>query len=245
MIYGALPEDLGLVNISPTEMMFWMYCPIQTPGERLTLPPNLTQFHPVIAEAYVREGVEIAGKYVYLTAKTLWVSGDHIGTRPGWHADGFGTDDVNYIWYDRAPTEFIEDSFPLPGDCADAMAFMEMRAAYRPKVTYPAKHVLRLTPEVIHRPPVNFEPGMRSFVKVSVSRSRYNLEGNSINHGLRDFGPTVPRKAERNHPSAPLEDSQPLSSVGEVRLSEAEGEALRTTEPKSPASLPAVKEEER
>ena len=34
MIYGALPKDLGLIDLSPVEMMFWMYCPISTPELR-------------------------------------------------------------------------------------------------------------------------------------------------------------------------------------------------------------------
>ena len=116
MIYGDLPEDLGCVDISPVEMMFWMYCPVSTPKETTVLPPNLRQFDPILDRVCARDTDRYADGYVYLTAKTLWVSGDNIGNRPGWHSDGFGTDDVNYIWYDRAPTEFISDNFTLPDD---------------------------------------------------------------------------------------------------------------------------------
>ena len=201
MIYGNLPEDLGLIDLSPVEMMFWMYCPISTPGELDCVPANLRQFQPIINAVCQRDPAAFEDSYVYLTAKTLWVSGDNIGNRPGWHSDGFGTDDVNYIWYDRAPTEFISDSFQLPSDCADAMERMSVRAIGQPIVTYPNKHLLRLTPSVIHRSPVGFAPGMRTFVKVSISQDRYNLEGNSVNHGLRETWPLVPRQAERNHPA--------------------------------------------
>lgn len=201
MTYGALPEDLGLIDLSPVEMMFWMYCPISTPREGLIYPENLAQFHPVVLAARERDPETFDRSYVYLTAKTLWVSGDHIGTRPGWHSDGFGTDDVNYIWYDRAPTEFIRDAFELPADCDDAMAFMAQRAAQQPAVTYPAKHLLRLTPAVIHRPPFLFDAGMRTFVKVSVSKDLYNLQGNSVNYRLFERWKLLPRKSERNHPS--------------------------------------------
>ena len=31
-IYGAPPIDLGFINLSPEEMMFWLYCPIKLPG---------------------------------------------------------------------------------------------------------------------------------------------------------------------------------------------------------------------
>jgi hypothetical protein len=200
--YGDLPKDLGLVDLSPTEMMFWLYCPISTPREATELPPNLVQFRPIV-DAVIAQGVDhYCDSYVYITAKTLWVEGGYIGNRPGWHSDGFGTDDVNYIWYDRAPTEFFQDRFDLPDDCADAMARMEARAASAKIVTYPAKHLLRLTPSVIHRSPVGFAPGMRTFVKVSVSADQYNLEGNSINHGLAERWPLVPRAEVRNHPHA-------------------------------------------
>ncbi len=198
MIYGDLPQDLGLIDLSPAEMMFWIYCPIWTPEEGPVVPPNLRQFWPIVQAAINREG-GLSG-YGYLTARTLWVGGDYSGSRPGWHADGFGTEDINYIWSDHAPTEFIEDSFELPVGCADAMAVMAGYASKGDIVTYPAKHLLRLTPAVIHRPPENVSPGIRSFVKLSISKDRYNLEGNSINHGLAEKFDYVPRQAERNHP---------------------------------------------
>lgn len=205
MIYGALPDDLGLIDISPTEMMFWLYCPISTPRECTTLPENLVQFRPII-DRVKRDDVErYCSSYVYLTAKTLWVSGDYIGNRPGWHSDGFGTDDVNYIWYDHAPTEFYEGRFRLPDDCDDSMAIMEKLAHGRPIITHPAKHLLKLTPAVIHRSPVGFPTGMRTFVKVSISSERYNLEGNSVNHLLTERWPLLPRVAERNHPARDYE----------------------------------------
>jgi hypothetical protein len=146
-----------------------------------------------------REGEALDDQYVYLTAKTLWVSGDN-ANRPGWHSDGFGADDRNYVWYDRAPTEFMADSFTLPDDCADSMAIMEQRAAHAEILTYPVKHLLRLTPSVIHRAPVGVAPGLRTFVKVSISPHRYNLAGNSVNHALGERWALLPRLPERNHP---------------------------------------------
>lgn len=205
MIYGDPPEDLGLIDIAPVEMMCWLYCPISTPGEMECVPPNLEQFAPILDAAYSHDPDLYDSSYVYLTAKTLWVSGDNIGNRPGWHSDGFGTEDVNYIWHDRAPTEFISDAFELPADCADAMAVMAERASTREIITYPDKHLLRLTPSVIHRSPVSFAPGMRTFVKVSISKDRYNLIGNSTNHGLKERWPLVPRFSDRNHPARDYE----------------------------------------
>lgn len=200
MIYGSLPQDLGLIDLRITETMHWMYCPVSLPGEGFCLPDNLKQFVPILREVWNCEPWRAKDEYMYLTAKRLWVGGDYIGNRPGWHSDGFGTDDLNFIWSDCVPTDFLQDAFEVPVNCADSMALMAERAKTAPIVTFDEKHLLRLDQRVIHRPPVNFEPGMRTFVKVSISKDRYNLEGNSINHGLGIPWPTVSRQVERNHP---------------------------------------------
>lgn len=196
---GSLPIDMGLIDISPKEMMFWMYCPIKVPYGQIMLPDNLAQFKPIIEK--VLENEYVGSSYMYITAKTLWVSGDYIGNRPGWHIDGFGTDDVNYIWCDRAPTEFIAGDFGISDDCEQSMKDMEALAEKNESIFFKDKHLLRLDNTVIHRSPVMFAPGMRSFVKISVSKNVYNLEGNSVNHLLGDFIEYQPRNVERNHPA--------------------------------------------
>jgi len=206
-MYGDLPEDLGFLDLPTTEMMLWMYCPIFAPGVGFRIPPNLQQFNDLIWTVFERDGADIMKRrqFMYLTAKTMWVSGDNPGNRPGWHSDGFGTNDVNYIWYDRAPTVFYAGpKFELSDDCADAMAIMAEKADVfpRPTFTFPPRHLLRLTPSCIHRAPIHFEPGMRTFLKLSISPDVYNLAGNSINHGLPNLGPLVERQPERNHPHA-------------------------------------------
>lgn len=204
MRVGNLPTDLGLIDLSPKEMMFWMYCPIKVPGNlTATIPENLKQFIDIILAAREDTNIHLWKKsYVYITAKTLWVSGDYIGNRPGWHIDGFGTDDINYIWSDRAPTEFIYGDFGISDDCEQSMKDMEALAEKSESVFFPDKHLLRLDNTVIHRSPVMFAPGMRTFVKISVSKNIYNLEGNSVNHALGDFIKYQPRNVERNHPTA-------------------------------------------
>lgn len=201
MLYGDKPEDLGLIDLNPTEMMFWMYCPIKVPYGQICLPDNLYQFR-VIVEKVLKDEY-MGSSYMYLTAKTLWVSGDYIGNRPGWHSDGFGTDDLNYIWSDRAPTEFLYtgNKFTLSTDCDISMSEMEELAKGYVPITYKDKHLLKLTPSVIHRCPVGFSPGMRTFVKVSISKNPYDLEGNSINHKLGQIFDLKPRQEKRNHPT--------------------------------------------
>lgn len=202
-LYGTPPVDLGLVDLSPVEMMCWQYCPIKLPGDSYpTIPDNLYQFDELVYRAYLDCGSDRwKDSYVYLTAKTLWVSPENPGNRPGWHSDGFMTDDLNYIWSDRNGTEFWLPpqlhSFTQDHDAS--LHEMEKMANFGPIATFPDKHLLRLDEFVIHRVAPKVTPGFRSFVKISVSSERYNLVGNSINHAFPAWD-YVPRKEERNHP---------------------------------------------
>lgn len=203
--YGCPPRDLGRVALAPVEMMFWLYCPIKTADSHaMIIPPNLMQFLPLLEQAKMDCRNRWKENYVYLTAKTLWVSPENPGNRPGWHSDGFMTDDLNYVWSDRDGTLFWEPEQPrgFIQDHVASLAEMDSAASAGPLKQYPDKHLLRLDETVIHRVADFAAPGMRSFVKISVSRHKYNLVGNSINHLLPVNWALAPRAAERNHPAS-------------------------------------------
>jgi hypothetical protein len=215
---GNLPKDLDLIDLSPSEMMFWLYCPIKlAESNSVQLPSNLLQYQPIVdtvfrdmkaTQYWVNEfDNDWYNSYIYLTAKTLFVSGDYIGNRPGWHCDGFGTEDLNYIWYDSAPTDFLicENTFEISDDCDISMKQMKSAAQHRRLARYPCKHLLKLDHTVVHRSPIEFNAGIRTFVKVSVSRDKYNLEGNSINHDIDFQIELKSRTSERNHPCRDFE----------------------------------------
>lgn len=212
-IYGALPSDLGVVDISPKEMMFWLYCPIKMRNVAYkgiddilrTTPANLHQFAPIIEEALdVITEDWLTECYVYITAKTLWVTPDNPGNRPGWHSDGYLTDDLNFIWADRNPTLFWcpDERVSFSPDHNASLAEMETAAEHDADnhVTFPDKTLLLLDQRVIHRVATIEKAGMRTFVKISVSKHRYNLVGNSINHLLSPDWDYFDRNEERNHP---------------------------------------------
>lgn len=211
-MYGKKPEVVGFVDINPTEMMYWMYCPIRLPGDdRLTLPcDNLNIFKEIVHLSEIDfmdrfgEGT-LNDHYVYLTVKTMFVNAENPGNRPGWHSDGFMTDDINYVWSDKNPTVFWEpeDHFRLnpPHDHTESLAlFNEVEDYDNEHVRYPNKTLLMLDQYVIHKVDTNIQPGYRTFVKVSFSKHKYNLVGNSINHNLATDWEYVERTKERNHP---------------------------------------------
>lgn len=202
MIYGLPPVDLGMINLSPKEMLFWLYCPIKPPLGKVVIPPNLMQFRPLVDVVWRDDDCEWDESYVYITAKTLWVTHENPGNRRGWHSDGFMTDDQNYIWSDTKGTLFWEPSAPTQfvQDHVKSLDEMETAAERGPFKVYPDKHILRLDQSVIHRV-ADFEaPGMRTFVKISVSRNEYRLAGNSINHGLDLNWSYAERETVRNTP---------------------------------------------
>jgi hypothetical protein len=199
---GNAPDDLGLLDISPTEMMFWLYCPIKLPNSlEIYTPPNLVQFWEFIAACMeAHDPVDWYGKYIYLTAKTLWVNPDNTGQREGWHCDGYGTTDINYIWADSEPTTFcpLPALVSCPDDHPSALKQMAALGEAHPPVLYPVKHILRMDDTVLHRVSDFQKAGMRSFLKLTVSEHKFNLKGNSVNHLIPEFEYVAERKEERN-----------------------------------------------
>ena len=203
--YGNPPVNLGLIHLFPHEMMFWLYCPIKKPGPLdMIVPANLTQYNMLLERVFQDVGIaRWRESYVYLTAKTLWVNPENPGNRPGWHSDGFMTDDLNYVWSDRDGTVFWEPTWraDFTQDHVASLAEMQQAASVGPTRTYPDKTLLRLDETVIHRI-ADFPDGRyRTFVKVSISTQKYNILGNSYNHMLPLGVGYFVRGKERNHTS--------------------------------------------
>lgn len=200
-MFSREPTILGQFQVDCRELMFVQYMPIAMPGyqPRARIPQNLRCFAPLV-EAVMEEVWELGG-YVYLTAKRLFVGPNCLGNRPGWHTDGFGTDDINYIWSDSVPTEFCVDQyFCLSDDHELSMRQMEQQARADNIKTYPAGSLLKLDSSIVHRCAQPSTEGYRTFVKISVSRERYNLIGNAHNYLFDYDWPMVDRQAGRNHP---------------------------------------------
>jgi len=198
--YGNEPLDLGFVDFKANEMMAYLYLPIKMSKAEnalhddrdrlLRLPDNLIDYVGIIASATSNAAHHIGYEefidnyYVYITAKTLWVEPGCPGNRPGFHVDGYGSNgDLSYIWYDMNPTEFAIQQFTdIPDDDIQSLAAMEAQTDVDNLITYPCKHLLRLDESVVHRVGPVEQSGYRTFIKISVSKHRYNLKMNSHNH---------------------------------------------------------------
>lgn len=202
-VYGELPEIIGgfEIDTSNAEMCFVQYLPIRLPLQKpsIVIPDNLKCYEWLVQNAvyseYLRGGNQ---PYIYLTVKRVYGTGN----REGWHCDGFGTDDVNYIWYDSHPTEFYTgEPLVLPHSHRDSMLKMSEELYKTNKLKkYPCNTLIRMTQSSIHRVNPEVFTGLRTFVKISFSDSKYNLKGNAHNYLLDYEWEMHERKVDRNDP---------------------------------------------
>lgn len=197
---------LSKIDTKATEMCFVQYMPVALPyDDFMYIPQNLKWTEDIIYEASSnaedRELVESFSNYIYLTVKHLWVDDSNPGNRKGWHIDGYMSDDQNYIWCDRNPTEYIPslDSYEFSKDHEKSMEEMDRIAKLGTVHEIPLKTVVNME-RTVHRVKEDILPGMRTFVKVTFSKHKYNLEGNARNPLLDLNWKMYPRKESRNHP---------------------------------------------
>lgn len=202
--YGSAPVEIKVIELNPSEMMFILYLPISLRVHKyedhlfknpfivnkinyqLAIPDNLRYINPII-DASINDMLENGYDFdynIYVTAKTMFVQPGMSGNRPGWHVDGYGSNgDINYIWYNMNPTEFaIQNFVNIPDDDIESMKCMEKQIEADKIVTYPCNTLLRLDESVVHRVNENIRPGIRTFIKISFSKHRYNLKGNAHNY---------------------------------------------------------------
>ena len=202
MIDKKYPVNIGEFVTPCTELMYVLYMPVKLADqESVKIPKSLLGYECFVKMCIDHVGADVAGKYVYLTVKSLWVEPNCLGGRLGWHTDGFGTDDINYVWTDKHPTEFCNQDFILSDDHAVAMQDMIDQVKKENIVQYPELEVMRIDQRHVHRCPVNVDPGYRTFARVSISSNKYNMIGNAHNHDLDYSWIMHPRGLSRNDTS--------------------------------------------
>lgn len=204
MIYGKLPVYIGRYDFDLPEMMYWLYLPVKMEGALdVRLPGALECCRPMVDDI-LNVHSPYPYSYAYLSARKGWASPDNPLNRPGWHCDGFGTDDLNFVWWTGPSTRFAAQTFS--GICSDhnrSLRQFDEQVQLGKVVTYPEKQLFCIDPSVVHATPVIEPPGcMRQYIKVSLSNHRYNLENNSHNYLFDYRWPMHSREALRNSPYA-------------------------------------------
>lgn len=206
-MYGKAPKFVAKFNIDCKEMMFYQYLPIKLPFGPLMFEQRLDFLRGMI-NCSVENLAETTSwdnyqrSYIYLTVKNQFVSPGNNFNREGWHADGFGTDDINYLWSDCFPTVFNCSNFNLTQDDKISLEQMKQQALEENNFYYENNSLLRLNAHNIHKCGEITESRVRTFVKISFSRDKYNLKGNAHNYLLDYNWDMKERKQERNIPQA-------------------------------------------
>ena len=203
--YGKEPKLLGQYDVQCPEFMCYVSMPvIMVRQGGLRLPQRIEFLRKLILDADFDAqqciGLEYHRRYCYVTVKSLWVTPESPGNRPGWHVDGFGSNgDINYIWCDKNPTEFaIQDFVGIPDDDEQSMVAMAEQVRPESIITYPVRTLIQLDEDVVHRVGPVVETGRRTFVKITFSEHKFNLAGNSHNY-LFDYDWSMqPRSNGRN-----------------------------------------------
>lgn len=204
MYYGRAPQviqdkiEVDLVK-DKVEMCIYQYLPIKMAGalENFHIPQNLEWIKRFIPHLSFCPHTD----FVYVSAKHQFVTPDNMGNRPGWHSDGFGSDDINYIWSDSFPTQFALQDFQISEDHVKSLQELQDQVKEECITDYGTGAFIRIDRWNIHRPPVQ-GAGFRTFLKFSISKNRYNLQGNSHNYLMNYDWEMLPRSEVRNHPTA-------------------------------------------
>ncbi len=206
MKYGDKPKILGNYSIDIIEMFFYQYLPIKLPEETQPIyEQRLNIFDKIIGAIccdFIGEfGLDnYVSSYIYLTAKNLYQTQNCSFNRPGYHSDGFMTNDINYIWCNKNPTVFNSSDFNITQDDTISLLEMEQQGLKENEFTYPEDCLLRLNQYNIHKVAESQNEGVRAFLKVSFSKDKYDLKGNSHNYLLNYNWQMKDRKPERNIP---------------------------------------------
>lgn len=203
-MFGKLPIFVRRHAINLPEVMYYLYLPVRMDGSDVRLPGALEVCRPLIEDSLeftrsiYRDKPDY--RYVYLSARKGWATPDNPLNRPGWHCDGFGTNDLNFVWWHGPGTRFALQAFK--GIVSDHNRSMEQFGEQvRPDnvVTYGEHGLYALDSSVVHSTPIIPPPGcMRQYIKVSLSDHPYNLENNSHNYLFNYNWPMYSRAASRN-----------------------------------------------
>lgn len=202
-VYGMPPVPIVYYPLLEwDEYMHWLYCPVEQEG-LIRFPANLTFLTGMYytARSYLFN-LGFQYKYGYITARRGWATPDNPINRPGWHTDGFGTADRNFIWWSNNSTRFAIQKFEnISEDHTVSMQQFEEQVREETIVTFPDQWLMLLDPFVVHTTPEIASPGCeRAFVKISFSNQQYNLKGNSHNYLFDYDWPMHDRSLIRNDP---------------------------------------------
>ena len=201
------PVSLGVFDIECNEYMSYQYMPVKLANQHYCHTEERLWKFGSLVNACIDDFIKLEGEdkfisnYIYMTVKSGYQRNGMGFNRPGWHIDSFGNnEEENYTWSSCQPTIFNDGPFYL--SCDEDLSMDQMRDQADPtqNYTFPDKSLIRMGRSV-HKVGDYIE-GHRVFFKLSFSKDRYNLVGNTHNYLLNYNWDMVERKKSRNVPHA-------------------------------------------
>lgn len=188
--------------------------PIYMPNQGWRIPPQLEQFKEIIEKAVACErclnpNFE-ADHYVYITVDQGVVLPHTSQRRAGWHGDSYRKIDSRkkeliipvdhlYVVANSCPTLFVPGPFPFdevdPEDVDQVLKHFSDLANDQEIIKYPDYTILRMDPYCVHDAGINESDDSlhRTFIKISISQSKYCKLGNAHNQLFIYDWPMLPR----------------------------------------------------
>lgn len=188
--------------------------PIYMPNQGWRIPPHLEQFQEIIEKVVSSERLLNPDfendHYVYITVDQGLVKPHTSQRRAGWHGDSYRKIESRnqnvkipidhvYVVADCCPTLFVPGPFSFngvdPSDIDQVLKLFLKVAEKQEVVTYPNYTILRLDPFCVHDAGINNtdQTLQRTFVKISISQSKYCKLGNAHNQLFIYDWPLLPR----------------------------------------------------
>lgn len=138
--------------------------------------------------------------YIYVTLRKQHVQPRSCGNREGWHVDGFLSDDRSFIWFDKLPTQAAYGVFDVEPDHETSLRQFNEQVDYGFVNDLPTETLIELG-DTVHRPVYNngTDVVLRTFIKIVLSKEKFNGLGNAWNYLLPHIKPTRQRGSLRNH----------------------------------------------
>ena len=200
LVFSKMPQI-----ISKIEMPHWdQFCFVQDmlihePNDLWRVPEQFLFLIDLLPLKLLNQHSDL---YWYISAKHMPVAKGSTGfSRPGWHIDGYGSDDITFIWSDSHPTQFCHQVFTLSEDHNLSMEEMRQQAHHLNIVDGEANCLYMLDASCVHRASRVHEFSTRKFFKLTLSKSMFNLKGNTLNPEFTyDDWTWRDRSEERNVP---------------------------------------------
>lgn len=202
---AGIPLELDTSNMEFSNIVYM--CIKQANNSEYKIPDNYSYIvNQIIGSIHHKSDYlyENDWKYnCYLTIKRRYVSPGSNDNRPGWHIDGFKSDQYNFIWFDSIPTEVCAGRFDLSNDHEDSLEEMLIQSGGNDKFvhTLSENNLYEMDQSCVHRTSINKmnKAILRTFIKITYSKEMFNCIGNAWNYKLPHIRYNKVRNETRNH----------------------------------------------